>query len=728
MCVPMRSSLLAVSIASTLAAGLGVATTALAGEGMWVPQQLPQIAGPLQQAGLKLSPEQLANLTGDPMGAVVALGGCTASFVSPQGLVVTNHHCAYGAIQLNSTAEKNLIKEGFNAPKFSDELSAGPNARIYVLDEITDVSAQAKAALAAAGDDALKRTQALEAFEKAQVAACEAEAGYRCQLFSFAGGNTYRLFKNLEIKDVRLAYAPPGSVGKFGGDVDNWMWPRHTGDFSFYRAYVGKDGKPAAFSKDNVPYQPKHWLKFADQPLGAGDFVMVAGYPGRTNRYALVSEFENTAQWTYPTVARHYEALIDMVAAAGKQNPDIAVKYASTMAGWNNASKNYEGQLEGFKRIDAEGQKRAEEAATLAWLKQRGAAGKPGLQAYDKLVALNAQARATQARDLVIGQLNRTGALGAATTLYRLSIERSKPDAERESGYQQRDLPQVEGAMKQMERRYVPAMDRQLQAYWLKAYSELPANQRVAAFDQWLGGNDAAAIDAAVARLDGTQLGSTEARLKWLQADRAAFEASDDPAIRYAVAVMPALLEMEKQDKLHKGEQLKYRPVYLQALADYKQSQGMFVYPDANLSLRITFGNVKGYTPKDGVAYTPFTTLEGVSAKQTGAEPFDSPKALLDAVKAKRYAGLEDKRLGSVPVNFLSDLDITGGNSGSPVMDAQGKLVGLAFDGNWESVSSNWVFDPAMTRMIAVDSRYLEWIMREVAPAPQLLKELNLQH
>jgi len=256
MCVPMRSSLLAVSIASTLAAGLGVATTALAGEGMWVPQQLPQIAGPLQQAGLKLSPEQLANLTGDPMGAVVALGGCTASFVSPQGLVVTNHHCAYGAIQLNSTAEKNLIKEGFNAPKFSDELSAGPNARIYVLDEITDVSAQAKAALAAAGDDALKRTQALEAFEKAQVAACEAEAGYRCQLFSFAGGNTYRLFKNLEIKDVRLAYAPPGSVGKFGGDVDNWMWPRHTGDFSFYRAYVGKDGKPAAYSPDNVPYHP----------------------------------------------------------------------------------------------------------------------------------------------------------------------------------------------------------------------------------------------------------------------------------------------------------------------------------------------------------------------------------------------------------------------------------------------------------------------------------------
>ncbi len=189
---------------------------------------------------------------------------------------------------------------------------------------------------------------------------------------------------------------------------------------------------------------------------------------------------------------------------------------------------------------------------------------------------------------------------------------------------------------------------------------------------------------------------------------------------------MPTLLQIEQDQKRREGEELLARPRYLQAVADYKKSQGEFVYPDANSSLRITFGNVKGYSPKDGVEYTPFTTLEGVVAKDTGVEPFDSPKALLEAAKAKRYGGLEDKRLGTVPVNFLSDLDITGGNSGSPVMDAHGKLVGLAFDGNWESVSSNWVFDPAMTRMIAVDTRYLHWIMQEVMPAPRLLKELNL--
>nr|WP_295382107.1 S46 family peptidase [Pseudoxanthomonas sp.] len=719
----MRLNLLAASLAVACLAPAGLAH---AGEGMWVPQQLPEIAGPLKKAGLKLSPEQLSNLTGDPMGAVVALGGCTASFVSPQGLVVTNHHCAYGAIQLNSTAEKNLIKDGFNAPTLADEVSAGPNARVYVLDDIKDVTAEARAAIAAAGNDPLARTRALEAFDKKLVADCEAEGGFRCRLYSFSGGNTYRLFKNLEIKDVRLAYAPPGSVGKFGGDIDNWMWPRHTGDFSFYRAYVGKDGKPAAFSSDNVPYQPKHWLKFADQPLGAGDFVMVAGYPGSTNRYALATEFDNTASWTYPTVARHYKALIEMVKAAGKTNPDIAVKYASSMAGWNNTSKNFEGQLVGFKRIDAAGQKHAEETAVLDWLKGQGGKGKTALDAHAQLVALAEQAKTTRERDLVVGQFGNSGVIGVATTLYRLSIENEKPNTERESGYQERDLPGIEGAMKQMERRYVPAMDRQIQQYWLNEYVKLPAAQHVAAVDAWLGGNDAAAVKRALDKLAGTQLGSTEERLKWLKADRKAFEASTDPAIQYAVAVMPTLLKLEQERKTRMGESLVARPVFLQALADYKKSQGEFVYPDANLSLRITFGNVMGYEPKDGVAYTPFTTLEGVVAKETGQDPFDSPKALLDAVKAKRYGGLQDKRIGSVPVNYLSDLDITGGNSGSPVLDANGKLVGLAFDGNWESVSSNWVFDPKMTRMIAVDGRYLRWIMQEVYPAPQLLKEMNV--
>ncbi len=719
----MKKTLLAVALATAAA---GLAPAAHADEGMWVPQQLPEIAGPLKKAGLKLDPKQLADLTGDPMGAVVSLGGCTASFVSPQGLVATNHHCAYGAIQLNSTAEKNLIRDGFNAGTTNNELSAGPNARIYVLDSITDVTGQAKAAMAAAGNDPLKRTDALETFEKQTTSACEEDAGYRCRVYSFMGGNTWRLFKNMEIKDVRLAYAPPSSVGKFGGDIDNWMWPRHTGDFAFYRAYVGKDGKPAAYSADNVPFAPKHWLKLADKPLGAGDFVMVAGYPGRTDRYALVANFENTENWRYPATIKGYKDQIALVGAAGKANPDIAVKYASSMAGWNNTSKNYGGQLEGFARNDVASIKRREEAAILEWLGTQGQQGKDALAAHGHLEALIKQGKLTQERDMVLGSFNRTGVLGTAVNLYRLAIEKTKPDADRDSGYQERDLPVIEGGLRQMERRYVPSMDRQLQTYWLDQYVALPAVQHVPAVDNWLGGGNQAAADKSMLRLDKTKLGNLDERLKWLAADRAAFEASTDPAIQYAVAVMPTLLEMEKQSKIRYGEALQATPLYLQAVADYRKSKGEFIYPDANSSLRITFGHVMGYTKLDGSKQPPFTLLEEVAAKETGEDPFDSPKALLDAVAAKRYGGLEDKRLGSVPVNFMSDLDITGGNSGSPVLDAQGKLVGLAFDGTIESVSSNWVFDPVMTRMISVDQRYMRWIMQEVMPAPQLLKEMGV--
>lgn len=713
-----------VSMMTAAIAALGCMGNAIAGEGMWVPQQLPEIAGPLKKAGLELPPGQLAKLTGDPIGAVVSLGGCTASFVSPDGLVVTNHHCAYGGLQLNSTPQKNLIETGFNAATRADELSSGPNARIYVLDSIQDVTVKAKAAIAAAKDGAGRRA-ALESLEKKLVADCESEPGYRCRFYSFSGGNTYRLFKNIEIKDVRLVYAPPRAIGNYGGEIDNWMWPRHTGDFSFIRAYVGKDGKPAAYAKDNVPYQPKHWLKMASQPLELGDFVMVAGYPGRTARYALADEFDETAQWTYPTIKRHYENLTAMVQAAGEKDEDIKVKYAATMRGWENVFKNYDGQLTGFKRIEASKTKHAGEEKVLAWLRSKGAAGKPALEAHAKLLELDRLDSATRERDLVIGQLRRTGVLGAATGLYRLSIEKQKPDPQREEGYQARDLPGFEGEMRQMERRYDPRMDRQLQEYWLRQYVKLPADQHLAAMDTWLGGNDEVAVQAALNRLASTKLGDTDTRIALLDADRAAFEASDDPALQFAVAVTPALLEIEQQDKAHSGDALLARPVYLQAVADYKASQGESVYPDANSSLRITFGNVQGYTKLDGSRQPAFTTLEQVAAKATGEEPFDAPKPLLDAIAAKRYAGLEAKALGTVPVNFLSDLDITGGNSGSPVMDARGELVGLAFDMNWEAVVSNWVFDPEMTRMISLDARYMRWIMTEAMPAPQVLAELD---
>ena len=702
-----------------LAAALALSFSAHAREGMWVPQQLPEIAGPLKEAGLELPPEQLANLTGDPMGAVVALGGCTASFVAPEGLVVTNHHCAYGAIQLNSTAESNLMEVGFNAATRGEELSAGPNARVYVMDRITDVTDKVQAA---AGDlGGIERNKALEDVQKQLIAECEQGEGYRCTLYSFFSGQTYRLFRQVEIKDVRLVYAPPRAIGNYGGEIDNWMWPRHTGDFAFYRAYVGKDGKPAAYSEDNVPYEPNQHLKLAAQGLEKGDFVMVAGYPGSTSRYALYDEFQAVADWQYPKVGQHLRNLVGIIEAAGNDDADIEVKYASQIRGYQNAMKNWSGQLEGFERIDASGTKRAEEQAVLAWLRKQGNDGKAGLQAHARLVELAAEARETRERDLIVGQIAGGGLLGNLRMLHRLAIESAKPDAERTVGYQQRDLPRIEGAVRQLDRRYHPAMEKQLMAYWLAEYIKLPADQRVEAIDTWLGGNDQAAIDRALERTyANTKLADTDARLALLKADQASIEAMDDPLLDLAVALYPTMKAMEDRNDARSGDQNRYRPVYLAAVQGYKREQGKGVYPDANLSLRITYGNVMGYAPKDGVYYTPFTSLDGLVAKATDEDPFDAPKAQLDAI-----AAMSEEEKAAVPVNFLSDLDITGGNSGSPVLNGKGELVGLAFDGNWESVSSNWVFDPAMTRMIAVDHRYMVWIMDKVYPAPHLLKEMG---
>lgn len=723
----------AMAMTGTLVCGAVWVDAAQAVEGLWTPPQLPELASQLKQAGLRATPKQLgqwADPKGDPLGAVVPLGGCTASFVSAKGLLLTNQHCALGAINLNSTPQRNLLRDGFKTGTNNEEVSAGPNARIYVLDSVQDVTAKVQSALTAASDP-LARIEALDALEKQLVADCEKTPGYGCRLYSFSGGNSYQLQRSIEIRDLRLVYSPPDSIGNFGGDNDNWMWPRHSGDFAFYRAYVGKDGKPAAYAIDNVPYQPRRWLKIADKPLGAGDFVMLAGFPALTNRYAMADDFQANADWTYPTVAAHYRKLAALIEAEGRKNPEIASKYAGTLRGWQGAAKSYEGQVESFRRANTAQIKRDEETALLEWLGKKGAAGSAAVSAHARLVELGQQARAQRDRDLVIGQLYATGSLATAMQLYRSAIERAKPDSLRENGYRQRDQAAFENQLRQMDRRSDPRMDRQLQNYWLREYIKLPKEHRVEALDRWLEGDDDKYIKRALDRIAKSRLNNPDQRTNWLRADRLAFEqgkdGAKDGAIGFAVAVMPTVLRMEQEIRSRAGETLTVRPVYLKALADYRKSVGQVAYPDANGSLRVGYGTVTPYTKDNGARQLPFTRVEEIVARNSGAAPFNAPPALLNAVSAKRYGGaLVDKRLESVPVNFLSDLDISGGNSGSPVLDAQGKLAGLVFDSNWESVSASWLFDPALTRTISVDQRYMRWILQEVFPAPRLLAEMGV--
>jgi len=714
-----------VLLAAALTAGL--AGTAHAVEGMWQPAQLPKIADTLKQHGLKLDPAKLTDLTAYPMGAIVSLGGCTASFVSSDALIVTNHHCGYGALQYNSTPQKNLIVDGFLAKTPAEELQGSPDMRVFVTEEIRDVTKEVNAKLND-GMSGAERYKAIELAIKELVKGCESD-GYRCDVYTFHGGYSYQLIKQLEIKDVRLVYAPPESIGKFGGDIDNWMWPRHTGDFSYLRAYVSKDGKSATYAKDNVPYHPKHVLKV--NPLGVenGDYVMVVGYPGRTNRYRLADEVQNSIDWVYPTQIKVYQDTLDIINTAGKADPKVAVKYASMVASLNNYLKNFGGQLEGLRRADAVEVKRTQEAQLETWLKRQGGAENTALAAdIGKLRQQIATDQADRERNLDISLINRASMFSTAVRLVRLAKQRPKAGLERDTGYQQRDWVRIEGGLKQMERRFDPKVDQQLMVYGLQRYVTLPKAQRLPALDAWLGdAKTAAQLTQKVAALyAGSQLANTDERLKWFKADSGAIEASNDSMLELARAVQPQLKKLEDDMDARTGEMSKLRPRYMQAMIAWKDSQHLPIYPDANSSLRVTFGNVQGVAPRDGVSYAPFTTVQGILEKDTGVEPFNSPKAELAAIKAKAFDGYASPKLGTLPVDFLADLDITGGNSGSPAMDANGQLVGLAFDGNWESVSGDWLFNPQLNRSIQVDVRYMLWVMHHLDHADNLLKEMGV--
>jgi hypothetical protein len=695
-----------------------------ANEGMWMPSQLPGIAPQLRDAGYQGDPAGLADLTRPPMSAVVSLGGCTASFVSPDGLVVTNHHCAYGAIQLNSTPERNLMRDGFVAAGRADEPSAGPAARVLVttgFDRITDrILADAR------GKTGRAYLDAVEVASKAAVAECEREPGVRCSVADMYYGTDFYLVKQLELTDIRLVYAPPEAIGNYGDEIDNFMWPRHSGDFAFYRAYVGKDGKPAPYAQDNVPYKPAAWLTVSTDPVAEGDYAMLAGYPGRTFRHRMASEFANQVEWQLPSRVALYGGLIGTIEKAAANSEQAQVLYASQLASLKNNLKRAQGELDGLRRSDAVQVREADETAMLAWLGKQPDAGATGAAIRAAHAVLDA-ARAMRERDQLLATIrSQTQLLRAAITLQRLALEHGKPDAQREAGYQQRDEALIEAGLKQVQRRYDPAVEKAILTDLLRQYQALPAVQRVPEFDQVFG----ATPDQLQGRLDalyaGTRLGDASARVGAMQADSATLLASTDTLLAAAAVLQPALLRLEDEDKAREGELLRLRPAYMRALIGYRQSQGRAVYPDANSTLRVSYGKVSSLDPRDAVHYTPLTTVRGIVEKHTGVAPFDAPGPLLDAIAKGDFGSTADPALKAQTVDFMTNLDTTGGNSGSPVLDARGRLIGLNFDSNWEAVSASWMFDPRYKRAIHVDMRYVRWLLAKVYPAPQLLREMNL--
>jgi hypothetical protein len=698
---------------------LGVFASAHADEGQWQPHQLPQLKSELKRIGITIPAEKLADLSKHPMSAMVSLGGCSASFVSPDGLIVTNHHCGYGAIQRNSTPEHNYIVNGFLAKTRAEELAGGPNTLVYVTEKVENVTDRVLKGLAP-NLSGKERHEQVESRIKALTAECESDKGYRCSVPAFHRGGEYYRIKQLLIRDVRLVYAPADAVGNFGGDIDNYEFPRHAGDFSFLRAYVGKDGRPADPSPDNVPYKSKDFLVVSAEGLKNGDPILLAGYPGRTSRYKLPSEIRFAREVDYPAKVASITADLSVIAAATMGNPNYDVRYASVAKSLNNVLKKTQGLLDGFARKDIAAIKDVQDAEFRTWYKQHGNGSKTLMGDLD--TAINADMAGSQ-QEAAWLEATHSDLLKSARTLYRLALERQKPDAQREAGYQERDLSFIKARLSRLEQSLVPSVD---QARWqagLNRYAKLPAASHPQGLDALLPKQD-----AIPAMYKATELADTSKRLVWIGKDPDAFRKSSDPFIQLAVRLQDTGMMLEDRRKEVDGNLERVIPQYMEAVIAWKKSQGKPVYPDANSTLRVTYGTVAPYTPRDGITKGPFTTVQGIVEKATNKEPFNAPAKLLEAIRDKRWGQFKDPVLGTVPVNFLSSADTTGGNSGSAVMNKRGELVGLNFDSTYESITKDWYFDPVITRAIHVDIRYMLWVMKEVDHADNVIREMTVKY
>ena len=698
--------------------------------GMWMPDQLAQQSKTLRSLGVE-NPQGFTDPLGHPLGAIVWLGGCSASFVSPEGLIATNHHCANSTIQFHSTPDCNLFKQGFLARTRQEELPGETGKKVWVTQEIVDVTEEIGGGLESIADP-LDRFDEIEKRIKERIAREERpDEGIRCEIRKYYEGQKYCLLKFLELRDVRLVYAPPESIGAYGGDVDNWRWPRHTGDFTFYRAYVSASGQSAEYAPENVPYRPRHWLTIASEPLNEHDFVLVAGYPGRTQRWRTLDEIVFAYEKDSPMRIKIHREMAGLYRELAEHDEELKIKITSSLKGVMNALQLMELIQENIARADIIDEKIRRQVAIESWIAADSRRREKWGGILTEIARINAEYRRTAERDYLVQCIIRqVRMLDAAHTIVRMAEERPKPDDQREPGFQQRNWMRMIQSLERLQASYHSVIDKAVLSYYLARISELPWVQKQALEGVFADVEiqSPEQIRTVVESLFSAALGLDEARRRVVLFNNATLEdlrQSDDPFIQLALRLRPITREQEQRYKRYEGKMALLRPEYVRAC---KAFSGKPLAPDANGTLRVTYGTVKGYrSSPESPSYYPFTSLSQVIEKHTGVEPFNAPDRLREAAgQVSPQTDLYDLNINSIPVNFLSDLDITGGNSGSASLNRKGEWVGLVFDGNSEAVASNLVFQPEITRAIHVDVRYILWIMKYVDQADNLLRELGV--
>lgn len=709
------------SITIALTASIFVGRFDLAAdEGMYPISEIHKLN--LKKLGFAIDAKTLYNPNGVSLiDAIVNVGGCTGSFVSGEGLVITNHHCVFGAVSSASTKDQDYVTHGFLASNRSQEMPAR-GMTIRITESYWDVSKEVLSVV----DNQMSAVDRVKAIQKKiQELGQEAEKanpGKQATVSEMFAGRTYVLFQYSQIRDVRLVYVPQRSIGEFGGEDDNWIWPRHTGDFSFVRGYVAPDGSPAEYSAENVPYKPRKFLKVNPNGVDENDFVFILGYPGRTFRHQPSGFLRFDEDVRLRMIADFYEWQIRLLEQMGKEDRSVALKFDSRIKGMANVMKNYRGKLKGLARIQLVQKRLDEERALQDYIGQSEVRRSLYGSTLANLNAVYDEMTRNAGREILLDLFNSTPTLvSRAAALYEASLQRQKPDAERGSAYTDKNYDRFQQNLLRSLASYHEPADRAVLEELLRQAWLLQGFLRIAELDPWMGKDN-----GAIGEMYQSTVLKEEAKLKeLLNASPDELKGLNDPFINIAIAMRPGQQALRETRQSRTGIINKEYPLYVEVKEQFQKST--FI-PDANSTLRLTFGRIKGYSPVDAVHYSPISTLTGVVQKTTGAPPFyDTPQKLLDQAKAKNYGKYAHKKLKDVPVGILYNTDTTGGNSGSPVMNARGELVGVNFDRAYEATINDYAWSDAYSRSIAVDIRYVLWVTKYVGEAEHLLKEMKVE-
>jgi hypothetical protein len=677
----------------------------------------------LSKAGLKIGIEDIFNPNGVSLiNAVVKFGGCTGSFVSKEGLIITNHHCVFGLVQKVSSVEKNYVEDGFLAKNREEEIPV-TGQYCQITESYKDVSGQVLDA-AAGITDLTERDKAVQKKIKELTAAEEKNnPSMKISISEMFAGRVYILFRYKLLKDIRLVYVPPRTIGEFGGETDNWIWPKHTGDFSFVRAYIAPDGSAKEYSKDNVPYIPQKFLKVNPNGIEEGDFLFILGYPGRTFRNQTSRFIEFHEKYQLPYIAELNKYLIEKFAEMGKNDPATALTLAAKIKSLANAQKNYEGKLKGLRRLSLVEAKRAEEKSLADFINSDAALKEKYGTLFSDIDKLYNEVFAKGRIPLVINQFTlNVNTLKLAGILLEYSAEMSKPESDRKSAYKPSNLPALFEQIQNIFKEYSKEADKTALGKIIGDAVNFPEMKDCELFKELKGSEDAPR-EFAANLINNSIFSDYNSFTALLEKTPDEIKALNNGAIEFAGKLKRLSAANEKENKLSEAK----INDCLAKLYDVKKIRdGEKLLPDANSTLRFTYGYVRGYSPADATYYSPMTTLKGVIDKSCLGDDFKLPPQMRGLYEKKDYGRYKNRKKDDLPVAILYNTDTSGGNSGSPIMNGSGELIGVNFDRTYEATINDYAWNENYSRSIGVDIRYVLWVTQKIGGADYLITELGV--